>query len=138
MSQVQMTWTAPPLNSSPQSSNSRVAGLRPRRSARAMPVMWSCKVGNITTQGGTEISSSSLGTTTTGAAGSISIEGDGGFPVPGAIELTSTEVSTISEGFGESGSISLAAFEGITLTDTNISGDVNNAGSIRRHRRRFN
>ncbi len=92
------------------------------------------KVGSITTDGGTEISSSSVGATTTGAAGSVSIEGpdstqENPTPVPGAIQLAQTEVSTTSEGVGESGSIALAAFEGITLTDTIISGDVNNAAS---------
>ena len=92
------------------------------------------RVGTITTQDGTEISSSSLGPTTTGAAGSVTIEGpdstlENPTPVSGAIRLAETEVSTTSEGVGESGSIALAAFDGITLTNTSISGDVNNAAT---------
>ena len=84
------------------------------------------KVGNITTQGGAEISSSSIGASTTGGAGSISIEGDGGFPTPGPIALTATEVSTTSEGTGESGSIALRSETSISLTDVTVSANVVN------------
>ncbi len=92
------------------------------------------KVASLTTQGGTEISSSSLGSTTTGKAGSISIEGpestvENPLPVPGHIQLTDTAVRTTSEGFGDSGSISLAAEDGIALVNTPLSGDVNKASS---------
>ena len=73
-----------------------------------------------------EISSSSLGGGTTGNAGSITTQGAEGVPVPGAIVLTETEVTTTSEGMGEGGAIVLASDSAITLTDSTLSADVNN------------